>query len=135
MSLGISYRKNYINSRIEDSISLQLSKHNDDAVVASISVSPIAMVRVFGEYARYTWGLAATSAALLPGPPVASPVVKPGYYIGVELTSPMTPLGRWKGSFVREELSRDDSLVAYATANQMFGVTLGKKERTTAREG
>jgi hypothetical protein len=128
---GVSYRKNYINSRIEDSISLQLSKHNDDAIVASVSVSPLSMIRVYGEYARYTWGIAATSAQLLPGPAVVTPVTKAGYYVGVEMTSPTTPLGKFRGTFLREELSRDDSLVAYAAANRMFGVTLGKRERTT----
>jgi hypothetical protein len=130
-TVGASYRKNYINSRIEDSVSLQLSKHNDDALIASISVTPVDMIRVYGEYARYTWGLATTSAELLPGPAVESPVTKAGYYVGVDLMSPKTPLGKWKGSFVREELSRDDALVSWAAANGMFGVTLGKRERTT----
>ncbi len=130
-TVGVSYRKNYVNSRIEDSISLQLSKHNDDAIVASVSVSPVRMIRVYGEYARYTWGIAATSAQLLPGPAVVTPVEKPGYYIGLDVMSPKTPLGTWKGTFLREELSRDDSLVAFAAANRMFGVSLGKRERTT----
>jgi hypothetical protein len=31
---------------------------------------------------------------------------------------------------VRSELGRDDSLVAWAAANELFGVTLGKKERS-----
>jgi hypothetical protein len=130
-TLGVSYRKNYVNSRIEDAISLQLSKHNDDAIVVSASVTPTAAVRVFGEFARYTWGLAATSAALLPGPAVESPVVKSGFYAGTEVTSPMTPLGRWTVSAIYEKLSRDDALVAFAAANGMFGVRLGEYERTT----
>jgi hypothetical protein len=129
--LGFSYRKNYVNSRIEDSISVQLSKHNDNAIVVSASASPLQMIRVYGEYARYTWGLAATSAALLPGPANETPVIKAGYYVGVDVTSPKTPIGTIKGTFEYEELSRDDSLVAYAQANNMFGVTLGDKERTT----
>lgn len=129
-TLGFSYRKNYVNSRIEDATSLQLSKHNDDAIVVSASVTPTSTIRVFGEYARYTWGLAATSAALLPGPAIESPVVKSGFYVGTEVTSPMTPLGRWKVSAVYERLSRDDALVAWAAANGMFGVRLGEYERT-----
>jgi hypothetical protein len=128
---GLSYRKNYINSRIEDSISVQLSKHNDDAVIVSASATPHDLVRVYGEYARYTWGLAASSASLLPGPPNQTPVIKSGYYIGVDVASPQTPIGRIKGTFEYEELSRDDALVAFAAANKMFGVTLGDKERTT----
>ena len=130
-SVGVSYRKNFINSRIEDSTTLQLSKHNDDALVFSFSAMPVDYVRIYGEYARYTWGLATTSAQLLPGPAVVTPVIKAGYYIGVDVISPKTPLGRWRGTFVREDLSRDDALVAYAAANRLFGVTLGEREKTT----
>lgn len=130
-SVGASYRKNYINSRIEDATTLQLSKHNDDAVIASVSVSPADMIRVYGEVARYSWGLASTSAELMRGPAAVTPVTKSGYYVGLDVMSPKTPLGRLKGTFLREELSRDDSLVAYAEANRMFGVRLGKRERTT----
>jgi hypothetical protein len=131
LTVGGTYRKNFLNSRIEDSISLQLSKHNDDAVIGFLTVQPIANVRLFGEVVRYTWGLAKTSADLLPGPPNESPVYKPGYYIGADVYSPQTPLGKWGVTLTREELSRDDSLVAFAAANGLFGVTLGKKERST----
>jgi hypothetical protein len=129
-ALGVSYRKNYINSRIEDATSVQLSKHNDNAVVVSASVRPADAVRVFGEYARYTWGLAATSAELLPGPPVASPVIKPGFYVGIEVTSPLTRFGQWKASATGERLSRNDALVAWVAANGLYGARLGEYERT-----
>ncbi len=130
-ALGVSYRKNDVNSRIEDTASVQRSKHNDNAVVVSASVKPADAVRVFAEYARYTWGLAATSAAALPGPPVASPVIKPGFYVGVEVTSPVTRLGQWKASATYERLSRNDALVAWAAANLLYGARLGEYERTT----
>ena len=32
---------------------------------------------------------------------------------------------------MREDLSRDDALVAYAAANRLFGVILGEREKTT----
>lgn len=32
---------------------------------------------------------------------------------------------------MREDLSRDDALVAYAAANRLFGVTLGEREKAT----
>jgi hypothetical protein len=131
LTVGGTYRKNFINSRIEDSISLQLSKHNDDAVIGFLTVQPIANLRVFGEAVRYTWGLAKTSADLLPGPANESPVYKAGYYVGADLYSPQTRLGKWGVTFTREELSRDDALVAFADANNLFGVKLGKKERST----
>jgi hypothetical protein len=127
---GASFRKNYINSRIEDATSVQLSKHQDDAIVVFGRWQPRPFVRIYGEYAKYTWGLAPTSAELLPGQPVESPVPKPGYYAGIDLYAPDTRLGRFGVTFVREEISRDDSLVAWAAANQLFGVTMDKWERT-----
>jgi len=131
LTVGGTYRKNFLNSRIEDSISLQLSKHNDDAVIGFLTVQPIGNVRLFGEAVRYKWGLAKTSADLLPGPVNESPVYKAGYYVGADVYSPQTRLGKWGVTLTREELSRDDSLVAFAAANGLFGVTLGKKERST----
>ena len=132
---GVSYRKSFLNSRVEDSISLQLSKHNDDAVMGFVSYQPVPYVRVYGEAVRYTWGLAKTSADLLPGPRVETPVYKPGFYAAVDLTTPATRFGKWGVTVTREELSRDDSLVALAAARQMFGVTLGEKERGTIVKG
>jgi hypothetical protein len=127
---GVSYRKNYINSRIEDATTLQLSKHQDDALVVFGRWQPKPFVRIYGEYVHYTWGLAPTSAELLPGAPVESPVPKPGYYAGIDLYAPETRIGRFGVTFLREEISRDDSLVAWAAANRLFGVTLDKWERT-----
>jgi hypothetical protein len=129
-TIGGSLRRNYLNSRIEDATTLQLSKHNDNAAVLFGEVRPVRFVRLFGEYARYTWGLAKTSADLLPGPRVQSPVIKAGYYVGVDAYAPRTRLGRWGVSITREVLSRDDSLVAWAAANDLFGVTMGKKEHS-----
>lgn len=131
LTVGGTYRKNFLNSRIEDSISIQLSKHNDDAVIGFLSIEPVHDVRVFGEAVRYTWGLAKTSADLLPGPANESPVYKAGYYVGADVSSPQTRLGKWGATVTREELSRDDALVAFADANGLFGVKLGKKERST----
>jgi len=133
--VGASFRKNLLNSRIEDSTTLQLSKHNDDALVGFFSFRPIPYVRVYGEAVRYWWGIAKSSADLLPGPRVETPVIKPGYYGAVDLTGPKTKFGEWALTVSHEELSRDDSLVALAAARQMFGVTLGKKERGTIVKG
>ena len=74
-------------------------------------------------------------ADLLPGPKVETPVYKPGYYWALDLTAPDSRFGKWGLTVTREELSRDDSLVALAAARQMFGVTLGKKERGTIVKG
>ena len=42
-----------------------------------------------------------------------------------------TRFGKWGATITREELKRDDALVAWAAANRLFGVRLGKKERST----
>jgi hypothetical protein len=128
---GGTYRKNFINSRVEDSISLQLSKHNDDAVIGFASFRPNSYVRVYGEVSSYKWGLAKTSADLLPGPPVESPVYKAGFYAAVDALGPTTNYGQWGVTASYEDLSRDDSLVAFAAARHMFGVTLGEREKGT----
>ncbi len=131
VTAGGTIRKNYTNSRIESSTSLQLSKHYDDAAVAFARVTPMKWMELFGEYVRYRWGLAQSSASLLPGPRVRTPVIKNGYYLGTRVVGPPTRLGTWGVVVTREELSRDDSLVAWASANQLFGASLGKKERST----
>jgi hypothetical protein len=128
--VGGSIRRNALNSRIEDSTSLQLSKHNDDALAMFGAAELIRGVRVFGEYARYTWGLSRTSADLLPGPAVRTPVIRAGYFAGIEAKLPATRWGRWGGVYIREELGRDDSLVAWAAANGLFGVRLGARQRS-----
>ncbi len=127
---GTSFKKNVVNSRIEDSITLQLSKHNDDSFIIFGSVTPNRYVRIFGEHARYTWGLAKTSAQLLKGPEVESPVIKSGYYYGFDLNGPDTKFGKWGFTYTREKLSRDDSLVAWAAANHAFDAALGANERS-----
>ena len=131
VTAGASYQWNRINSRIEDATTLQLSKRNDNAVTVFGSVQANAFVRLFGQYSRYTWGLAASSAELLAGPPITTPIVKTGTNVGVALISPETPIGRWGASVLYEDLSRDDSLVAWASAQGLFGVTLGARERST----
>jgi hypothetical protein len=128
--LGATVRRNYLNSRIEDSTTLQLSKHNDNALVLFGKVQPNTYVRLFGEYGRFTWGMTASSAALLKGPKVKTPIIKNGGYFGADISTSVTRFGKWGVTITREELRRDDALVAWAAANQLFGVRLGTKERS-----
>ena len=92
---GASVQKNAINSRIEDATTFQLSKRNDGALTVFGSLRPHPLVHVFGQYSRYTWGIRASSAAILPGPPVQTPVIKDGAYLGIDVLSPSTRLGQW----------------------------------------
>jgi hypothetical protein len=129
--VGASAKHNYVNSRIEDDITLSTSKRYDNAFTGFVKWRQSEYLTVFGEVARYKWGLRDTSAELLPGPPIRTPIFKDGYYVGVEATSPAIRRMRVAGSYTRSELDRDDSLVAWATANDLFDVRLGKKERSS----
>jgi hypothetical protein len=133
-TFGGTYRYNLVNSLVADETSIQRSKHYDNALLgfASFRQGP---VRVFGEAARYKWGLYPSSADNLPGPTNQAPVYKNGAYFGVDLMSPETRYGKWGLTATYEVLSRDDSLVAWAAANGLFGVTLGQHETGTIIKG
>jgi hypothetical protein len=130
VTVGASARHNYVNSRVEDATTLQLSKRYDNALTAFARWRQSQYLTVHGEAVRYKWGLSDTSADVLPGPRNATPLNKGGYYVGAELTSPRFRFAQIKGTLVRSELCRDDSLVAWAAANSMFDVQLGKTERS-----
>jgi hypothetical protein len=128
IDLRAAYRKGFSGSKVERLPSYFASKRNDDAAVASVSVTPHRWVTVFGEYARYVWGPTETSAALVGVDP--EPIEKPGYYIGGRFE---VPVGRWHAgvTVTREELSRDDSLVKFLAASDLYGVEMGRKDRAT----
>jgi len=134
-TFGGTYRRNFLNSLIDDLASVQLSKHNDDAAIGFAAFRPRPFVRAFGEVASYKWGLAKSSADHLPGPSNKTPVYKNGAYVGVDLMSPETRFGKWGMTATYEYLSRDDSLVAWTAANDLFGVTLGRHESGTVFKG
>lgn len=122
--VGGSARRNRVNSRIEDSTTLQLSKHMDDARLVYARTT-LPRLQVYGEWATYTVGMAPSSAALLKGPAVRSPVERAGGYVGAQ-AGPFG-FGQVRVSMVVEQelMSRNDALVAYAAANQMFGARIG----------
>jgi hypothetical protein len=124
-----SWKKGFTGSKVERLPSYWASKRNDDALVISGKVKPHDSLSVFGEYARYTWGPTATSAEMLGFD--QEPIDKPGYYVGAELAYPVTPTVTVGTAFTREELSRDDSLIKYLDANNLFDVEMGKKDRGT----
>lgn len=130
LMVGGSVKHNYVNSRIEDSITLSLAKRYDNAFTGFVQWKQSRHLTVFGEVARYKWGLRDSSADLLAGPRVQTPIIKDGYYLGAEVFSPRFRFGTVSATVVRSELGRDDSLVAWAAANDLFGVALGKKERS-----
>lgn len=130
----VSGEYNYVGSRIEADTTVQRSKHYDQKLVIGARYRPcfFRKVQVFGELARYRWGLRETSAELLPGPPATSPIFKDGYYVGFDLGVPLPGKRGTIGVVVtHEELDRDDSMIAYLADRQLMDARLGKKERGT----
>jgi hypothetical protein len=124
-----AWKKGFTGSKVERLPSYWASKRNDDAIVFAGKVQPHQFVAIFGEFARYTWGPTATSAEMLGFDP--EPIYKAGYYVGGQLTYPVTSRVALGVTFTREELSRDDSLIKYLAANNLYGVEMGKKDRGT----
>jgi hypothetical protein len=129
VDLRLAYKKGFTGSKVERLPSYWASKRNDDALVVSGKVQPHEWVTVFGEYARYVWGPTNTSAEMLGLDP--APIEKPGYYVGGTFELPVTSRLSAGVTVTREELSRDDSLVKYLAAMQLYGVEMGKKDRAT----
>jgi len=129
-----TYKKGFTGSKVERLPSYWASKRNDDAMVASLQISPVSWASIFGEYAHYRWGPTLTSGELV-GIPALDPIDKTGYYMGAQLDVPLSSRVRMGGSITREELLRDDSLVQYLALNNLYGVTMGKKDRALIVRG
>ena len=129
-----AFKKGYTGSKVERLPSYWASKRNDDALVVSVKLSPTSWASVFGEYAKYKWGPTVSSGELV-GLPALDAIVKPGYFMGALVDAPIAPKVRIGGSVVREELSRDDSLVQYLELNHLYGVTMGKMDRALVVRG
>jgi hypothetical protein len=130
----VAYKHGYTGSKVERLPNYWASKRNDDALVVSVKVSPASWVSAFAEYAKYKWGPTVTSGELV-GIPALEPIDKPGYYMGALVNVPVGPRVRAGGSFTREELTRDDSLIQYLTLNDLYGVSMGKKDRMMIARG
>lgn len=130
VELRAAVKKGYTGSKVERLPSYWASKRNDDAFVVGTEYQPVRFARVVGEWARYEWGLTATSAALV-GAADQSPVVKTGYWLTGEAWQAVGRNLTLGGSVSREEVDRADSLVRYAATNDLFGVEEGKKDRMT----
>ena len=128
VDLRVAWKKGFTGSKVERVPNFFASKRNDDAVVLSVQYRASDFARVFGEYARYTWGLTETSAQLLALDTGA--IDKTGYYAGADVSAPISRTVRVGTIITREALTRDDSLLSYLSL-QGFDVTLGKKERST----
>jgi hypothetical protein len=129
LEIRAAYQDGYTGSKVEYFPNYFADKHNDFAKLLSAEWRPTRFGRVFGEYAGYVWGPTATSALLVGADP--TPIKKDGYYAGGEVNYPLTKGLKLSANLTREELSRDDSLIKYLAALDLYGVTMGKKERDT----
>lgn len=134
LDVRVAYKKGFTGSKVERLPNYWASKRNDDALVVSVKVSPKPWASVFGEYAKYWWGPTLTSGELV-GFPDLDAIEKPGYFVGAMLEAPIAGKVRLGGSVVREELTRDDSLIQYLALNNLYGVTMGKKDRALVVRG
>jgi hypothetical protein len=134
LDLRVAYKHGYTGSKVERLPSYWASKRNDDALVVSLMISPVSWASLFGEYAKYKWGPTITSGELV-GVPTVGPIEKPGYYMGAQFGVPVSSRVRVGGSITREEITRDDSLIQYLTLNNLYGVSMGKKDRTLIARG
>jgi hypothetical protein len=121
-----AYQYGYTGSRVERLPSYWASKRNDDALVISASYEPIKGMRVLSEYARYTWGPTASSAALLNVNPKA--ITKQGYYVTVTGKHALTSTTTIGGSVSGERIARIDSLVRLMAEQDLMNVTTGRKD-------
>ena len=128
VDLRAAYKWGYTGSKVERLPSYWASKRHDKALVFSVRLSPGAWGAVFGEYAKYTWGPTATSADML-GYGELPGIDKSGYSIGGELSAPVLNGVRVGVSGVREELSRDDSMIQYLALQRLYRVEMGRNDR------
>jgi hypothetical protein len=129
LDLRVAHKRGQTGSKVERLPNFYASKRNDYATVLSAGYRPIRYFSVFGEYASYTWGPVDSSAILLGMDP--APVHKRGYYVGGEVSYPVTTELKVGAVVTHEEMSRDDSLVKYLAEQQLYDVTMGEKERST----
>ena len=122
-------RGGHTGSKVERLPNFFASKRNDDAWILSVRYKPARHAVLFGELARYTWGLPDTTADLL-GFEHGS-INKDGFYVGGQFSYPVTAQIAIGTVITREELSRDDSLVQLMAREGRFGVQLGTTERAT----
>jgi hypothetical protein len=134
LDVRVAYKKGYTGSKVERLPNYWASKRYDDALVVSLKVTPWSWLSAFAEYAKYKWGPTVSSGEMV-GVPTVGPIEKPGYYMGAQLDLPVTERVHVGGSFTREELTRDDSLIQYLELNNLYGVTMGKKDRTMIARG
>lgn len=126
LDIRVSVQRGFSGSKVERLPHYFASKRNDHAVIISGRYQPVRQVAVFGEWVNYTWGITATSAAMLGHN--TETVQKDGYYAGAEVSQ---RIGRvlFGGSFTQEKISRDDSLVRYLVETGMPHVSLGEYDR------
>ena len=128
VEIRVAQQFGFTGSKVERLPNFYATKRNDRATVVSVRYAPNEYVAVFGEYARYVWGITRTSAELLELD--TSPVIKPGYFVGGAASYPIRKDTRVGFSVIREELSRDDSLVKYLADLGVYRSELGKNERS-----
>ena len=129
LEVRAAYQYGFTGSKVEYFPNYFADKHNDSATLLSAQWRPVHFARVFGKYAAYLWGPTATSALLVGADP--SPIHKDGDYAGGEVSRALPKSVTLSLNVTYEDLSRDDSLIKYLASQDLYGVTMGQKERDT----
>ena len=135
LDLRVAYKRGFTGSKVERLPSYWASKRNDDALVVSVKVSPVSWASAFAEYAKYKWGPTVTS-----GESGWHSHARPNREAGLLHGRGNRCAGERHASvsarsITREELTRDDSLIQYLYLNNLYGVTMGKKDRALIARG
>jgi hypothetical protein len=130
LDLRVGQKAGFSGSKVERLPNFYASKRIDRSTVVSLRYRPVPHAAVFGEFASYTWGPTKTSAELI-GLSDTTPVMKNGYYLGADASMPLIGDIRLGATITREELDRDDALIKYLSLQNLYGVTMGEKERST----
>lgn len=125
----VSYKGGFTASKIErfETSYFGGGKHNDNALVFGAQFTVRDHNRVTAECARYTWGLADSSATMVGSSP--EPVEKNGCYVTLEGGYAVRPGVVVGASYTRESIDRADSMIRYLSERQLYGVREGEKDR------
>ena len=129
LEIRAGFKRGVSGSKVERLPNYWASKRNDNAVVLSGRFRPTSHTSLFGEWGLFEWGPTRTSAQLLDVDP--QPIRKTGYYLGANVDWPLPRSARLGATLTHEELSRADSLVKWAASQNLYRVSLGKKDRST----
>ena len=130
-----AYKKGYTGSKVERLPNYWASKRNDDALVVSLKIIAGDVVLNLQRVREIQMGTDADLGELVGIPALESD--RQAWLLHGRAARRRRSRSRVRvgGSITREELMRDDSLIQYLELNNLYGVTMGKKDRELIARG